>query len=141
MSPSPEVVPETEGEPPRARGPILRYFDGEVALVKTFWLGGALASGLALMGYVGALIAHESLGALTTVLKYALFVLLFYLWVAVYGSAERYIRAQQGHAGGGLGLSGARLRRPRAGADPLVLVGRVVRRRRQLSSMVIGRAR
>ena len=95
MSPSPEVVPETEGEPPRARGPILRYFDGEVALVKTFWLGGALASGLALMGYVGALIAHESLGALTTVLKYALFVLLFYLWVAVYGSAERYIRAQQ----------------------------------------------
>ena len=79
------------GEPPRACGPILRYFDGEVALVKTFWL----ASGLGLMGYVGAFIAHQSLGALTTVLKYALFVLLFYLWVSVYGSAEAYIRARQ----------------------------------------------
>ena len=95
MSTSPAPAPETGGEPPRARGPILRYFDGEVALVKTFWLGGVLASGLAVMGYLGAFIAHETLGAFTTILKYALFVLLFYLWVGVYGSAERYIRAQQ----------------------------------------------
>ena len=47
------------------------------------------------MGHVGALIAHESLGALITVLKYALLFLLFYLWIGVYGSAEQYFRAQQ----------------------------------------------
>ena len=63
--------------------------------MKTFWLGRVQASALALMGYAGALIAHESLGALITVLKYALLFLLFYLWIGVYGSAEQYFRAQQ----------------------------------------------
>ena len=73
----------------------MRYFDGGVDLVKTFWLGSVQASVLTLMGHVGALIAHESLGALITVLKYALLFLLFYLWIGVYGSAEQYFRAQQ----------------------------------------------
>ena len=39
MSASPEPAPETGREPPRARGPILRYFDGEVALGENFLAG------------------------------------------------------------------------------------------------------
>ena len=95
MSASPEPAPETGGEPPRARGPILRYFDGEVALVKAFWLGGGLAMALAFYGLGRALFGQDSQGVGDTVLTYALFVLLFYLWIGVYGSAEQYIRAQQ----------------------------------------------
>ena len=95
MSASLEPAPETGGEPPRARGPILRYFDGEVALVKTFWLGGGLAMALAFYGLGRALFGQDSQGVGDTVLTYALFVLLFYLWIGVYGSAEQYIRAQQ----------------------------------------------
>ena len=95
MSASPEPAPETGGEPPRARGPILRYFDGEVALAKTFWLGGKLAMTLAFYGLGRAFFGQDSQGVGDTVLTYALFVLLFYLWIGVYGSAEHYIRAQQ----------------------------------------------
>ena len=36
---------------------------------------------------------QDSEGVGDTVLTYALIVLLFYLWVGVYGSAEQYIRA------------------------------------------------
>ena len=91
MSASPEPAPKTGGEPPRARGPILRYFDGEVALVKTFWLGGGLAMALAFYGLGRALFGQDSQGVGDTVLTYALFVLLFYLWIGVYGNAEQYI--------------------------------------------------
>ena len=63
--------------------------------MKTFWLGGGLAIGARLDGLGRALFGHDSQGVGDTVLKYALFVLLFYLWIGVYGSAEQYFRAQQ----------------------------------------------
>ncbi|MEC7570982.1 MAG: hypothetical protein VX394_02925, partial [Pseudomonadota bacterium] len=62
---------------------------------KTFWLDGGLAMALAFYGLGRALFGQDSQGAGDTVLTYALFVLLFYLWIGVYGSADQYIRAQQ----------------------------------------------
>ena len=63
-------------------------------MLKAFWLGGVLAMALAFYALGRALFGQDSQGVGDTVLTYPLFVLLFYLWIGVYGNAEQYIRGQ-----------------------------------------------
>ena len=91
----PNPKPEEEAAPPRKSRAILCYFNGEAALVKTFWLGGGLAMLFAFYGLGRALFGQDSQGVVDTVLTYALFVLLFHLRIGVYGSAEQYTCAQR----------------------------------------------